>query len=195
MMDLNTHRPPAVLQAIEAASSAEMPDFTISSARLTGALLRTLAASKPGGTLLELGTGVGVGTSWLLDGMSQNASLITIDKEGPRQDLARRFLGHDPRVTFHCGNTAEFILSSAPQRFDLVFADTPPGKYLLLDELLRTLKLGGLYIVDDILPSPKWEEGQLERATNLVIALEQRPDLQVTKLHWDVGVVIATKRA
>lgn len=195
MIDLNTHRPPAVLQAIEAAASAEMPNFTMSSARLTGALLRTLAASKPGGTLLELGTGVGIGTCWLLDGMSQDASLITADRDQPRQDLARRFLGHDPRVTFHCGDTAEFILSSAPQRFDLIFADSPPGKYFLLDELLRTLKPGGLYIVDDILPSPKWEEGQLERATNLVIALEQRSDLQVTKLHWDVGVVIAAKRA
>jgi predicted O-methyltransferase YrrM len=194
MMDLNTHRLPAVLQAIEAASSTEMPDFTISSARLTGALLRTLAASKPGGTLLELGTGVGIGTCWLLDGMSQDANLITVDRDQPRQDLARRFLGNDPRVIFHCGDTAEFILSSAPQRFDLIFADSPPGKYSLLDELLRTLKPGGLYIVDDILPSPKWETNQMERATNLVIALEQRPDLQVTKLHWDVGIVIAAKR-
>jgi len=195
MMDLNTHRPPVVLQTIEAAASAEMPDFTISSSRLTGALLRTLAASKPGGTLLELGTGVGIGTCWLLDGMSQDARLITADRDQPRQDLARRFLGHDPRVTFHYGDTAELILSSAPQRFDLIFADSSPGKYSLLDELLRTLKPGGLYIVDDLLPSPKWAEGQLERATNLVIALEQRPDLQVMKLHWDVGVVIATKRA
>lgn len=195
MFDLNNHRPPAVLQSIEEARSTEMPEFTISSAKLTGALLRTLAASKPGGALLELGTGVGIGTCWLLDGMSADATLVTVDMEQPRQELARRFLGHDPRVTFHYGDSAEFIQSCAPEHFDLIFADTPPGKYFLLDELLRSLKPGGLYIVDDILPSPKWEEGHLERATNLVIALEQRPDLQITKLHWDVGVVIAAKRA
>jgi len=35
--------------------------FTMGSEPRTGALLRTLAASKPGGRFLELGTGTGVG--------------------------------------------------------------------------------------------------------------------------------------
>jgi hypothetical protein len=37
--------------------------------RGTGLFLRTLAASKPAGRFLELGTGTGVATAWLLDGM------------------------------------------------------------------------------------------------------------------------------
>jgi hypothetical protein len=40
----------------------------------TGCLLATLAATRPGGRLLELGTGVGEGTAWLLSGMPANAS-------------------------------------------------------------------------------------------------------------------------
>jgi len=38
-----------------------------------GALLRVLAATKPGGRMLEIGTGTGVGTCWLLDGMDAEA--------------------------------------------------------------------------------------------------------------------------
>ena len=34
-----------------------------------GALLRVMAATKPGGRMLEIGTGTGVGTCWLLDGI------------------------------------------------------------------------------------------------------------------------------
>jgi predicted O-methyltransferase YrrM len=34
----------------------------------TGAFLRELCAGKPGGNLLELGTGTGLATAWMLDG-------------------------------------------------------------------------------------------------------------------------------
>ena len=44
-------------------------EFPMNSDVLTGNLLRTLAASKPASAFLELGTGCGLGTSWILDGM------------------------------------------------------------------------------------------------------------------------------
>jgi predicted O-methyltransferase YrrM len=48
---------------------------------LVGALLRSLAASKPGGRFLELGTGTGVATAWLLDGMDDRATLVSVDND------------------------------------------------------------------------------------------------------------------
>ena len=47
----------------------------------TGALLAALAASKPGGRLLELGTGTGLGTAWLLSGMDADSHLDTVDTD------------------------------------------------------------------------------------------------------------------
>ena len=44
-----------------------------------GALLRLMASMKPGGRLLEIGTGTGVSTCWLLDGMDSTAKLTTVD--------------------------------------------------------------------------------------------------------------------
>jgi len=45
-------------------------------------MLRTLAASKPGGRFLELGTGTGIATAWLLEGMDERSTLISIDNDG-----------------------------------------------------------------------------------------------------------------
>jgi predicted O-methyltransferase YrrM len=45
-----------------------------------GALLRVMAASKAGGRMLEIGTGTGIGTCWLLDGMDEEARLILLKK-------------------------------------------------------------------------------------------------------------------
>ena len=75
----------------------------------TGALLAVLSASKPGGRLLELGTGTGVGTSWLLAGMDPDSHLDSIDTDARAQAVARRHLEADRRVTFHLADGAEFL--------------------------------------------------------------------------------------
>ena len=51
--------------------------FVLASEPRTGALLRALAASKPRGCFVELGTGTGVGTAWLLAGMDTESRLET----------------------------------------------------------------------------------------------------------------------
>ena len=56
--------PPAALEAIERDTQAL--GFTLASTRATGLMLRALAASKPERRVLELGTGTGVATAWLL---------------------------------------------------------------------------------------------------------------------------------
>lgn len=58
---------PEVIQALWAETQAA--DFTMPSEPQTCSLLRTLAAIKTGGRFLELGSGTGLSTAWLLDGM------------------------------------------------------------------------------------------------------------------------------
>ena len=55
---------PAALETIEARAAAL--GFDMNSDREVGLLLAALAASKPGGRVLELGTGCGLGAAWLL---------------------------------------------------------------------------------------------------------------------------------
>lgn len=61
--------------------ATKLSGFTMASHVLTCSLLRTLAASKPSGKFLELGTGTGLSTSWILDGMDNESTLISIDNE------------------------------------------------------------------------------------------------------------------
>ena len=79
---------PAQLSEIRRATAAA--GFRMASDELTGTLLRSLAASKPKGALLELGTGTGMGTSWLLSGMDASSTLDTVDNDKAVVDIARR---------------------------------------------------------------------------------------------------------
>ena len=168
--------------------------FTMASDILTCSLLRTLAASKPKGKFLELGTGTGLSTSWILDGMDNDSTLVSIDNEQKFLGIAERFLGEDKRLRLVCIDGAEWVSQNTNQKFDYIFADTWHGKYLMLDEVLAMLNNGGLYIIDDMLPQPNWPEGHHEKAINLVNYLETRTDLLLTKQVWATGIIIAVKK-
>ncbi len=183
---------PDAYPKIDAATQAS--GFTMPSDAQTCVLLRTLAATKPGGKFLELGTGSGLATAWILDGMDQNATLVSFDNDPALLTIAKRFLGKDKRLSLIEADGEAWVQANAGQRFDYIFADTWHGKYLRLDEVLAMLNPGGLYIVDDMLPQENWPEGHAEKAADFVEYLESRSDLLVTKLPWATGVVVGVKR-
>jgi predicted O-methyltransferase YrrM len=186
----NIKLPPRLPQIM---SETARLNFAMASDLLTGCLLRTFAATKTAGKLLELGTGTGVATAWILDGMDTEARLVSIEMDEANIEVAKQFLGDDPRVTFIHADGGEWLRRAEPDQFDLIFADSWPGKYTHLDEALRSLKRGGLYVVDDMLPQPNWPDGHARRADELISMLENRDDLIVTKLNWSTGVIIGTK--
>ena len=79
MNDRQFRRTPPALEAILIDTGAL--GFDMVSEPQVGALLAVLAASKPGGRFLELGTGTGHGTAWLLSGMDSTSSLDTVGAE------------------------------------------------------------------------------------------------------------------
>ncbi len=168
--------------------------FTMASDILTCSLLRTLAASKPSGKFLELGTGTGLSTSWILDGMDANSSLISIDNESKFLQIAENFLRHDSRLNLIFTDGGQWVEDNEQQRFDYIFADTWHGKYILLDEVLSMLNKGGLYIIDDMQPQPNWPDGHHESAIKLINYLESRNNLLLTKQAWATGIIIAVKK-
>jgi predicted O-methyltransferase YrrM len=168
--------------------------FSMASEPLVGALLRALAASKPGSRLLELGTGTGVATAWLLDGMDLDSTLVSVDMDGAVQQVARDALGQDPRLVLVQADALEYLRSQAPASFDLVFADAMPGKYEGLDEALAAIKPGGFYVIDDMLPQPNWPEGHAARIPVLMEQLAARRDFEIVPMVWASGVVVAVRR-
>lgn len=182
---------PSALDAIR--QDTERVRFTLASEPKTGSLLRALAASKPGGQFLELGTGTGVGTAWLLSGMEAGSRLISVDNDAKVLDIAKRNLGHDPRVTFHLGDGGAFLEQAMPQHFDFIYADAWPGKFTHLDLALSVLKVGGIYFVDDLLPQPSWPEGHAPKVPMLVTELENQRGFVSTKLAWASGLMMLVR--
>ncbi len=157
-------------------------------------MLRTLAANRPGGRLLELGTGPGVSTAWLLDGMDSTATLTSVELETPLVEIAREFLGDDHRLTLINADGSDALRDLATSQFDLLFADTWPGKYWDLEEALALVAPGGLYVIDDMLPQPNWPAGHGEKVDTLLENLRNRSDLVITPMNWASGLVIAARR-
>ena len=79
------HRP-AIIEAILDDTAAL--GFNMASDARVGALLAVLASSKPGGRFLELGTGTGHGTAWMLSGMDAASTLDTVDTTPGRRGCA-----------------------------------------------------------------------------------------------------------
>ena len=169
--------------------------FRLASEPRTGSLLGVLAASKPGGRLLELGTGTGVATAWLLAGMDAATRLETVDSDPSVVEVARTHLGGDPRVRFNIAEGGDWLRRWSGGPFDLVFADAWSGKFSDLDAALRLLAIGGLYVIDDLLPQPSWPDGHGPRIEPLLAELEGRPDLACVRLAWSSGLAVAVKRA
>ena len=192
MNDLSNLAEPSSLAGIWADTRAL--GFTMASEPLTCSLLRTLAASKPSARFLELGSGTGLSTAWLLDGMDSGSHLTTVDNDKTLLTVVKRHLGADSRLTVVCADGDEFLRTLRGQRFDFIFSDTWAGKYRLLDDALELLNPAGLYVIDDMLPQPNWPKGHAEKVAKLIATLEQRKNLRVTKLGWASGVVLATKR-
>ncbi|MFD6160021.1 O-methyltransferase [Nocardia sp. NPDC060256] len=182
--------PPLVVQAQKAAADA---GFVMSCTNRTGALLRTLAASKPNGRVLELGTGVGVGSAWLLSGMTINSQLITVEADRPIAALARGVLGDDARIAVHTTDADSWLDDYTGSGFDLVFADCRPGKFRRRDDLLKLLLPGGLFIGDDLLPQPMWSAGQPTRVGQFLAEIPTQEGMHVTLLNWDSGLVIGAR--
>jgi predicted O-methyltransferase YrrM len=192
MEDLIYIAPPRTIPQIQEQTVALK--FGMASEPLTGALLRTLAASRPGGRLLELGTGTGLATAWLLDGMDQTSTLASVDNDSLVQAVALQCLGDDPRLQLMNMNAIDFLRNQTPQSFDLVFADALPGKYEGLDLALAVVRPGGFYVIDDMLPQTNWPAGHAEKAQVLTERLARQEDFTLVPMVWGSGIIVAVRK-
>lgn len=170
-------RVPPLVQAAQAVAS---PDFAGGCSPETGRLLRTLAATRPGGRVLELGTGTGVGAAWLLSGLDRAGHLLTVEADPARAEAAWAVLQADPRACVQRGNWGD-VLRGGP--FDLIFADCAPAKTPdALDRLVRALRPGGTLIMDNFSP-PAFMSPDRHPGDPLRDALFAHPQLTCTELE------------
>ena len=191
MNDSNIRDIPTIHREIERKS--EEIGFAMPSDVYIGTLLKTLISSKPAGRFLELGTGIGLSLAWMIDGMDENARLITVDNDQELIAIAAQYFGNDERVKIVCDDGGTWIRNYKEDKFDLVFADAWPGKYSEIKEILDLIKVGGFYVIDDMSAQPNWPKGHARNVEKLVAYLENREDFNLTKMNWSTGLILAVK--
>lgn len=183
--------PPLVAGAMERAQAQGFPH---SCSLETGRLLRTLAASRPGGRVLELGSGRGVGTAWLLSGLDAAARLLTVDADPACAEAVASLLAGHPSAEARCADWREGL---ADGPFDLMFVDCAPAKgEESLGALVNALRPGGLLVLDDFSP-PAFLSERLRGGDPLREALFAHPQLFCTEVSVSrrESVVLATRTA
>ncbi|MCU1415732.1 MAG: methyltransferase [Microbacteriaceae bacterium] len=121
----------------------------------TGAQLAVIAAATIGsavaGSIIEVGTGVGVSGLWMLAGAPQ-ATLTTIDVESDYQDSARRaFLEAGiaaNRMRLIAGDAGEVLPRMNEASYDIVLVDADPKSVIeYVEHALRLARIGGTVLV------------------------------------------------
>ena len=117
----------------------------------TGAVLRTIAAVTGARTAVELGTGAGVSTLWLLRGLRPDGVLTTVDSDNEHQRMARTSLTEagvpSGRVRLIAGKALQVLPRLSDGAYDLVFCDAARSENLdYLAEAVRLLRPGGAMV-------------------------------------------------
>jgi predicted O-methyltransferase YrrM len=193
MDDLNNIKRPKKSDQI--IHRAAQQGFTASCDDLTGSFLRMLVATQKQSTILELGTGVGYSTTWILDGMDKSSKLYSVEMDEKCSNIAKEVLGDDSRLQLIVDDGGNYIEEHKSERFDLIFADTWPGKFYMVEEVLDMIKPGGVYIIDDLNPQPNWPNGHEEKVSTLLSFLETRDEFNMCKLNWSTGFLLMTKKS
>jgi caffeoyl-CoA O-methyltransferase len=146
-----------LLPALEAIEAAAAPSSIPIVDRDSGRVLAALAAGRR--RIVEVGTAYGYSTLWMALGQPADGTIVTIDPDRSRTDLARRWWRDagiaDERITVVTAKALEAFAAGDPALagpFDLAFIDALKPEYrAYFDALVPRLAPGALVIADNVL--------------------------------------------
>jgi predicted O-methyltransferase YrrM len=110
-------------------------------------------------SVVEIGTGSGVGGLWLLSGMPADSVLTTIDSEREHSKIARTIFedANIPPTKYRIitGKLIEVIGKLADNTYDLIIIRPALDLFEMVQESYRLLKPRGLLIIDQALSGGK----------------------------------------
>jgi predicted O-methyltransferase YrrM len=148
---------PPLSDALAAIEAAAAPDRIRMVDRDSGRVLAALAAGRR--RIVEVGTAYGYSTLWLALGQPADGTLVTIDPDAARTDLARGWWRQagiaDERIRVVTAKALEAFAAREPALegpFDLAFIDALKPEYAAyLEALVPRLASGALVVADNVL--------------------------------------------
>ena len=119
----------------------------------SGAFLKYVASLLSAQSVVEIGTGSGVGTLWLLKGMLSSGVITTIDPEVQHMQIAKQVFSDADIPANRCrlitSDYLEVLRKLADRAYDLVvFRGNPEDILDVIDEAHRILRVGGILAID-----------------------------------------------
>lgn len=167
--------------------------------RPAGSLLRVVAASLGARAVVEVGSGTGVSGGWILGGLSQDATLTTVDPDpelaaAARATFTRMRIPHT-RVRAIAGSPFDVLTRLTDGAYDLLVVG--PGVALasgeehdLLAQANRLLRAGGVIAITHALS----DDGVEPAHRDLLQHLRDDPDWVASLLTVGEGIAIAVRR-
>jgi predicted O-methyltransferase YrrM len=169
-----------------------------------GAALRFVAATLQARKVVEIGTGTGVSSLWLLRGMAPDGVLTSIDTEGEHQRLAKQALTEESvphtRLRLITGRALEVLPRLVDGDYDLVLCDGDKREYAdYLEHAVRLLRTGGVVAFDNALwhdrvADPAQRDPETVAIRELGRAVRDDERLVPLMLPVGDGLLLAVKR-
>jgi predicted O-methyltransferase YrrM len=170
----------------------------------TGAYLKHLAHSLSAQSVVEIGTGSGVGALWVLEGMLASGTLTSIDDEMEHSNIAKIAL-QDAEITparfrLITNPVMDVMTKLADRAYDLViFRHNPEDLPFAITEAYRILRSGGVFVIDNFFGGSKVSD-PAQRDPKTVALRESGKSLKSESENWVVslipigdGLLLATK--
>lgn len=168
----------------------------------TGSVLRLLTSSVGARMAVELGTGAGVSTLWLLRGLTPDGVLTSVDSDGEHQRLAKASLADagvtSGRVRLIQGRALEVLPRLSEAAYDVVFCDAARSENPdYLAAALTLLRPGGLLIFAGALAGGKVAESTARDAETvsmreLARLVREQERLTAAMIPVGAGLLAAT---
>jgi predicted O-methyltransferase YrrM len=181
---------PEVVQV--AKKLADEKGFMNSCSDEVGRLLSVLVGQIKEGKILEIGTGYGVGSSWILSAIAPAVEFISVDNSKEKIDEITNTLMHN-QVEFYYGDWKE-VISKGP--FQFIFADAASAKTFEGELLFNILNTGGMLLMDDFTPEEYFPEEWKGKPDKVREFWLNHKELIATEIYLTpkTSVILATKR-
>ena len=169
-----------------------------------GAYLRHLAFTLSAQSVVEVGTGSGVGSLWLLDGIIKSGTLTSIDDEMEHTQIAKlAFADADiapSRYRLITNSVLDVISKLTDKAYDLVvLRHNPEDLAFVIGEAHRILRSGGALVIDNFFGGSKVND-PAQRDPRTVALRDAGKIIKNDTEHWvstlipaGDGLLVATK--
>ncbi len=170
----------------------------------TGAYLRHLAHQLSAQSVVEVGTGSGVGSLWLLEGIINSGTLTSIDDEMEHSAIAKlAFADADipqSRYRLITNSVMDVMTKLTDRAYDLVvYRHNPEDLAFAISESHRILRSGGTLVIDNFFGGAKVQD-PAQRDTKTIALREAGKLIKADTDSWvsaliptGDGLLLATK--